>query len=426
MSQTPKPRTSGRPWENVDLLVPVDEALARVLAAVRPLPPIDSDLLDALGRVTATPVLASENVPPFTNSAMDGFAVRSADTVGAAVDAPVVLTVIGTIAAGEPPAGLIGPGDAIRIMTGAPMPAGADAVVRFEDTSESDRGVAIHRPVAAGENVRLAGEDIRVGEIAVPPGTALSAPWVGMLAALGHAIVSVHRQPRVAILSTGNELVATNGETGAGRIRDSNSTTLAALVTEAGGLPLALGAVRDEMHDLRAALRRATEDFQPDLILTSGGVSVGDYDMVKDALQVEGEIAIWQVRMKPGKPLAFGAVNGVPLLGLPGNPVAAAVSFLQFGRPAIRRMLGHDDVALPTVMAVTTDAIANSGRRRHFMRVRLENGADGRLSATPAGEQGAGVLSSLAQADGLLVVPEEVMHVPAGSCLPVQVLRGIR
>jgi molybdopterin molybdotransferase len=417
-------QTTDRSWDNLDLLVPVNEALARVLDAVRPLPPVDCELLEALDRVSASPARATEDVPPFTNSAMDGFAVRAADTTGASPAAPVSLAVVGAIAAGEPATERIAPGEAIRIMTGAPVPAGADAVVRFEDTANVNSRVEVHRPVAALENVRLAGEDIRAGEVAVPAGTALSAPWVGMLAALGQVTVTIHRQPRVAILSTGNELVAANGTTGSGRIRDSNSTTLAALVAEAGGLPLALGAVRDEMDDLRAALRRAVDDFRPDLILTSGGVSVGDYDMVKDALRAEGKIAIWQVRMKPGKPLAFGAVNGVPLLGLPGNPVAAAISFLQFGHPAIRRMLGHPDVSLPTVTAVTTAEIANAGQRRHFMRVRLQDGPDGRLSATPAGEQGAGILSSLALADGLLVVPEDLTHVPAGSCLPVQLLRG--
>lgn len=424
MSQAAERPAFDRPWENIDLLVPVDEVLARVLDAVGALPAEELPLLDAHGRVTSVPVRASEDVPPFTNSAMDGFAVRAVDTRGAAASSPVTLAVTGAIAAGEAANGRIGPGDAIRIMTGAPMPEGADAVVRFEDAEAGAHWVEIHREAASQENVRYAGEDIRAGDVAIPAGTTLTAPWLGMLAALGHATMAVHRRPRVAILSTGNELVASNGRTGAGRIRDSNSTTLAALVNEAGGLPLALGVVRDQMDDLRAALRRAIDDFQPDLILTSGGVSVGDYDMVKDALQAEGEIAIWQVRMKPGKPLAYGAVNGVPLLGFPGNPVAAAVSFLQFGHPAVRRMLGHTAVTLPTVSAITTEAIVNGGQRRHYVRARLQQGPDGRLRASPVEEQGAGILSSLARADGLLVVPEDRRHIEAGSCLPVQLLHG--
>lgn len=429
MASPPNHKSPDRPWDDINLLVPVDEALARVLAAVRPLPPVERPLLEALGTVAAATVHAAENVPPFTNSAMDGFAVRAEDMKGASGDAPVTLTVVGAIAAGEAARGQIGPGEAIRIMTGAPMPLGADAVARFEDTHAGDgesQIVRVYRAVRVNENVRFAGEDLRAGEPAVPAGTALSASWIGLLASLGRTTVAVHRQPRVAILSTGNELVTRDDELGAGRIRDSNSTTLSALVIEAGGLPLALGTVRDEMDDLRFALRRAIHEFEPDLIITSGGVSVGDYDMVKDALQAEGEIAIWQVRMKPGKPLAFGAVAGVPLLGLPGNPVAAAVSFLQFARPAIRHMLGHGDVMLPTICAKTSKTIINRGQRRHYIRVRLERDDDGCSTATEVGEQGAGILSSLALADGLMVVPEEQTHVPAGARLAVQLLRGNR
>lgn len=429
MTAAPNRNASDRSWEDIGHLVPVDAALARVLDAVCPLPPIELPLLDALGAVTAVTIHATEDVPPFTNSAMDGFAVRARDTRGASRGTPVPLAVVGAIAAGEAARAPVGPGQAVRIMTGAPMPAGADAVVRFEETAGDYSGtdvVRIRHPVAVRENVRLAGEDLRAGEAAIPAGTLLNAPHAGLLAALGQTSVRVHRQPRVAILSTGNELVGADGETGAGRIRDSNSTTLSALVIEAAGRPLALGAVRDEMDELRLALRRTVAEFQPDLILTSGGVSVGDYDMVKDALQAEGRIAIWQVRMKPGKALAFGVVAGVPLLGLPGNPVAAAISFLQFGRPAIRRMRGHADVTLPTVSAVVTEAVANRGQRRHYVRTRLSRDREGRAIATPVGEQGAGILSSLAMADGLLVVPEDQADVPAGSRVTVQLLRGAR
>lgn len=425
MASATNQRTPDRSWDDTALMVPVEEALDRVLAAVCPLPALSLPLLDALGLVAAEAVRAREDVPPFTNSAMDGFAVRAADTASAAAGRPVSLLIAGAIAAGDAARGEVKTGEAIRIMTGAPLPAGADAVVRFEETTDAppDR-VCVHQAVTAHENVRFAGEDLRASDPVVPAGAVVSAPLTGMLAALGETAVAVHRRPRVAILSTGNELLMAGEATGDGRIRDSNSTTLAALVLEAGGLPLALGSARDEMDALRGALRRAVREFAPDLILTSGGVSVGDYDMVKEALQAEGQIAIWQVRMKPGKPLAFGSVAGVPLLGLPGNPVAAAVSFLEFGYPAIRRMLGHAGTSLPTVPARTAEAIVNRGRRRHFVRVRLARDDDGRFVATPAGEQGAGILSSLARADGLLVLPEDRPEIPAGARLPVQLLHG--
>lgn len=405
--------------------MPVDEVLARVLDTVRPLPPVERPLLETLDFVIAETIVAPGNVPPFTNSAMDGYALRSRDTDGATAEMPVSLTVVGTVAAGEDPRSIVDVGQALRIMTGAPLPPGADAVVRFEEADELDATtVRVRRPIGEHEHVRFAGEDVRVGETAVAAGTVVSPAVVGLLAALGAPAVRIHRQPRVAILSTGDELVPVEGEAGPGRIRDSNSAMLAALVTHAGGLPCALGVAQDTMDELRGALRRAVTELAPDLMVTSGGVSVGHYDMVKDALQAEGRIALWQVRMKPGKPLAFGDIGGVPLLGLPGNPAAAAISFLQFGWPAIRRMLGHDPVALPTLTAYVSEEIANPGGRRHYLRVRLVQADDGRIVATPVTSQGAGILSSLALADGLLVVPEDQAHVPAGSRLSAQVLRG--
>lgn len=405
--------------------MPVDEVLARVLDTVRPLPPVERPLLETLDFVIAETIVAPGNVPPFTNSAMDGYALRSRDTDGATAEMPVSLTIVGTVAAGEDPRSIVDVGQALRIMTGAPLPPGADAVVRFEEVDEPDSAtVRVRRPIGEHEHVRFAGEDVRVGETAVAAGTVVSPAVVGLLAALGAPAVRIHRQPRVAILSTGDELVPVEGEAGPGRIRDSNSAMLAALVTHAGGLPCALGVAQDTMDELRGALRRAVTELAPDLMVTSGGVSVGHYDMVKDALQAEGRIALRQVRMKPGKPLAFGDIGGVPLLGLPGNPAAAAISFLQFGWPAIRRMLGHDEVALPTLTAYVSEEIANPGGRRHYLRVRLVQADDGRIVATPVTSQGAGILSSLALADGLLVVPEDQAHVPAGSRLSAQVLRG--
>jgi len=385
-------------------------------------------LPEARGLVCVEDVVARTDVPPFTNSAMDGYAVRFADTMGASTARPVLLRVVGAVAAGEPPSCAVEPGGAVRIMTGAVLPEGADAVVRFEETAdlsgeqEPSGRVALLRAAKHHDNVRLMGEDIAIGAVAIPAGSVLQAAHLGLLASLGYVKVVVHRRPRVGILSTGNEVVAAVNQLAAGQIRDSNSVTLAALVEDAGGVPVHLGVVRDEIAPLRRSLQSAVEEHRVDLLITSGGVSVGDYDMVKDALQAQGDVALWQVRIKPGKPMAFGMLNHVPLLGLPGNPVAAAVSFLQFGRPAIRRMLGYAEIVLPRVIATLVADIDNRGSRRHYVRVRLEADGTGGYRAVPVGEQGAGILSSLALADGLLVVPEEFVVARAGMRLPVELL----
>ena len=385
-------------------------------------------LPEARGLVCVEDVVARTDVPPFTNSAMDGYAVRFADTMGASTARPVLLRVVGAVAAGEPPSCAVEPGGAVRIMTGAVLPEGADAVVRFEETAdlsgeqEPSGRVALLRAAKHHDNVRLMGEDIAIGAVAIPAGSVLQAAHLGLLASLGYVKVVVHRRPRVGILSTGNEVVAAVNQLAAGQIRDSNSVTLAALVEDAGGVPVHLGVVRDEIAPLRRSLQSAVEEHRVDLLITSGGVSVGDYDMVKDALQAQGDVALWQVRIKPGKPMAFGMLNHVPLLGLPGNPVAAAVSFLQFGRPAIRRMLGYAEIVLPRVIATLVADIDNRGSRRHYVRFRLEVDVTGGYRAVPVGEQGAGILSSLALADGLLVVPEEFVLARAGMRLPVELL----
>lgn len=426
----PEPTTplAERPWEDVDRLLSVDEAREHVLQHVQPLPPMTVPLPEARGLVCVGAVVARTDVPPFTNSAMDGYAVRFADTMGASTARPVRLRVVGAVAAGELPSCAVEPGSAVRIMTGAVLPIGADAVVRFEETAEvvgeeepSGR-VAILRAAKHHDNVRLAGEDIAVGAIAIAAGTVLHAAHLGLLASLGDSTVAVYRRPRVGVLSTGNEVVAATKQLVAGQIHDSNSVTLAALVEDAGGIPVRLGVVRDEMAPMRRSLQSAVNEHGVDLLITSGGVSVGDYDMVKDALQAEGDVALWQVRIKPGKPMAFGMLSNVPLLGLPGNPVAAAVSFLQFGRPAIRRMLGYAGILLPRVIATLVVDIDNRGSRRHYVRVRLKADGTGGFRAVPVGEQGAGILSSLALADGLLVLPEEITVARAGMRLPVELL----
>ena len=408
-----------RGWDDPDAMIGVDEARARILAACAPTPIVELPLFDALGLVAARDVTANEDVPPFRNSAMDGFAVRAADTQTASRGAPAVLRVDGMVAAGATPGGPLGPGTAVRIMTGAPLPDGADAVVRFEETEFAAGAVCVARPVPPRENVREPGEDVRRGEVVIHAGTALRPVELGVLASLGHPVVAVRRRPRVAILATGNELVEAGGAPLApGQIRDSNSHTVAAMVRRAGGVPLLLGIARDTTDDLTARLASADA---PDLYVTSGGVSVGDYDMVKDVLRARGRIDIWQVRMKPGKPLAFGLLGDVPLLGLPGNPMAAVVSFEQFGRPALRAMLGHANVMLPEVEVTLLETVANPGRRRHFVRGVAWRGPRG-YEARPSGEQGAGMLMPLARGNCLIVIPEDVALVEAGQRVQAQLL----
>jgi molybdopterin molybdotransferase len=323
------------------------------------------------------------------------------------------------------------PGVAIRIMTRAPLPEGADTVVPYEDTSDFDRSkeerlaapakeIDVRVAVAPRDNVRPAGEDIRQSEQVMASGRLIRPQEIGVLASLGHVTVLVHRRPRVAILATGDELLEVNEPLEPGKIRNSNEYTNAALVTRTGGIPIRLGIARDTKAELTAKIRTGL-DLGADLFLTSGGVSVGDYDVVKDVLDAEGQMQFWQVAMKPGKPLAFGLLaGGIPLIGLPGNPVSAMVSFEQFARPAILKMLGHTNLDKPAVQATMDEPLRNSGRRG-YIRVVVARREDG-YHARTTGEQGSGVLTSMAKANGLAVVPEGILWVPAGSELTVQML----
>jgi len=412
-------------------MISVDEALAYILKHFKPLEPETVPLFDALDRVLTQDIVSDINIPPFNNSAMDGYAVRADDVVKASKEHPITLRVIGEVAAGYTAQRTVEPGTAMRIMTGAPLPPGADAVVRFEETSEGtqaketrDRAaVQILKAVKRGDNVRNAGEDVRLGEVVLPKGTVVRPAEIGVLASLGKQFVSVHRRPRVAILATGDELVAIDEPIAPGKIRNSNEYTNAAAVLKAGGIPIRLGIARDNIADLTAKIR-AGLDANADLFLTSAGVSVGDYDIVKDVLNAEGEMHFWQVRMKPGKPLAFGVLRGkkeVPLLGLPGNPVSAMISFEVFARRAILTMLGKTKFERPTVRAVMTEDIQNDSQRRNFIRVYVERRGEGYV-ARSTGEQGSGILTSVTRANGLLIVPENVTHVRAGETVEIQLL----
>ena len=405
-----------RDWDDPETMIGVDEVLNRVLDSVRPLQPTQVAILDAQGMVLADDIHASSDVPPFRNSAMDGFALRSSETKSGQ---PASFKLVGTIPAGANSDIQVGPGEAVRIMTGAPAPEGADAVVRFEQVDEREPGViTVRREISSGENVREAGEDVRAGSTVLRRGRVIRAPEIGLLAALNVKSVPVHRRPRVGILSTGDEVIDIGPELKRGQIRDANAYMLAAMVGELGATPVRLGIAADTRADLQERFSAAADC---DLIVTTGGVSHGDFDLVKDVLRQEGRIDVWTVRIKPGKPLAFGMLGGVPLLGLPGNPAAATVSFDQFGRPAILKMLGHRKHRLPTVRARLMESVENRGRRRHFERAVLWlAGSEWQVKTT--GIHGSAMLSSLTAANCYIVIPEDLSEAPAGTIVEVQVL----
>jgi len=398
----------------------VEEALARILETVRVLEPERVGLLGAAGRVLAEPVTADRDIPPLTNAAMDGYAVRGADVAHAAEGDPARLQVVGEVAAGQVSPLAVEPGTAVRIMTGAPVPTGADTVVRFEDTRSQSGWVEVLKPYSTGKNVRQAGEDVRAGQVVLEPGKVLRPQEIGMLAAVGCVEAMVTRRPRVAILATGDEVVPPDRTPGPGQIRDANSYTVAAQVQAFGGIPLLLGTARDREELVRQGMREALAQ-KADFIITSGGVSVGDFDLVKRVLAAEGEMHFWSLNMKPGRPLAFGVVNGIPLLGLPGNPVAAAISTELFARPALLKMQGFTDWSRPMAVARLAQPIRRKDGRRHYLRVRLHETAAG-FEATLTGDQGSGILTSMVQANGLAVIPAQADHLPAGADVEVILL----
>lgn len=401
-------------------MLSVEEALARVLAAFEPLPPERKPILETLGQVLAEDISAEMDIPPLANSAMDGYAVRCDDLEGASPDHPRRLRVVADLAAGYVLDEPIRPGTAVRIMTGAPVPPGAEAVIPFEEVAREGDAILVFKRYPHNKNIRTAGEDVRAGQQVLARGTVLRPQEIGMLAALGRQDVLVHRRPRVALLSTGDEVIAVDAPWQPGKIRDANSYSNAAQVLRYGGVPLRLGIARDDVADLTAKIRAGLEQ-DADLFLTSGGVSVGDFDVVKEVLAAEGEMAFWRVRMKPGKPLAFGHIQGVPLLGLPGNPVSAMVAFEIFARPAILKMLGKTQLEKPTVEATLLDEIKRKDDRRHYLRVSLEE-KDGVYQARLTGDQGSGILLSMVRAQGLAIIPEDVDHLPAGAHVQVMML----
>lgn len=413
----------------------VEEARDRILAQVSRMPAEERPLLECLGLVLADDVVAGFSIPPADNTAMDGYAVQASSTAGASAEHPVELRVIGELAAGYVFDGAVGVAEAVRIMTGAPMPPGADAVVPFEETDE-DIGrapqesrqlsgtVRVFKEARKGANIRYVAEDIREGQVVLRAGQALGAAQIGVMASLGLPTAPVYRRPVIAIVSTGDEVLEPGTPRRPGTIYDSNSYSVAGLVLEYGGLPRQMGIARDTVEELTALLRKGVAEA--DMVVTSAGVSRGDYDVVKEVLAREGDIDFWLVKMRPGKPLAFGAFTApdgrhVPHLGLPGNPVSSMITFELFGRPAVFRMLGREMTPRPVIEAVCDDRIRMTDERRFYARVRVRRDPDG-YHAGLTGPQGSGILMSMSEANGLVIVPEGSPDVQPGDRVQVLLL----
>ncbi|MET9146479.1 MULTISPECIES: gephyrin-like molybdotransferase Glp [unclassified Streptomyces] len=428
-----------------DRLWSVDEHLEDVLTTVRPLEPIELQLLDAQGCVLVEDVMVPLSLPPFDNSSMDGYAVRVADVAGASEEFPASLEVVGDVAAGAGDPVRVGPGQAARIMTGAPLPPGAETVVPVEWTDgglgagpvrgmrarslapEGATGqVRVHRPAEARAHVRASGSDVQAGDLALKAGTVLGPPQLGLLAAIGRGTVRVRPRPRVVVLSTGSELVQPGEQLAGGQIHDSNSFALTAAARDAGAIGYRVGAVADDADTLRSTIE--DQLVRADLLVTTGGVSVGAYDVVKEALSHVGDedepgggVEFRKLAMQPGKPQGFGTVgpDHIPLLALPGNPVSSYVSFELFVRPAIRTLMGLPDVHRPTTRAklVCDKALTSPRGRRQFLRGTYRDG-----EVRPVGGSGSHLVAALAQADSLIVVPEDAESVESGTEVEVVLL----
>jgi len=400
-------------------MTPLEDAQAFVLGSCPPNDPVAVDRSAALGLVLAAPIVSTEQVPAFVNTAVDGYAVRAADVARV----PVELAVVGEIAAGQAPDRPVGPGEAIRIMTGAPLPDGADAVVMVEDSERiGDAHVRLTRSVESGFALRRAGDDVEIGDELFPAGTVVSPPVLAVLASVNARTVFAHPRARVAVLSTGDELVDDGSALQIGQIRESNKTMLAALLAEGGCDVVDLGVVRDDEAALERVLRDAAATS--DAIVSSGGVSMGDYDVVKAVLGRIADMTWMQIAIKPAKPFAFGRLDGVPIFGLPGNPVSSLVSFELLARPALRRMMGHRRLTRPHLVAVTdVDLNRRSDGKVHLLRVNGDFADDGRFHVRPVGAQGSHQLAATAVADALAVVPDGD-GIPEGADVAVLMLRG--
>ena len=400
-------------------MIQVQEALDKILTKIQ-FKGVEKVSLDqALGRVLTEDVVSRINNPPLDNSAMDGYALIAKDIESATPENPVKLEMVEEIAAGYTAKGTLKPGQTMRIMTGAPIPPGADAVLMQEDTQKDGDSILCLDRADVEENIRRAGEDIKIGESVLKKGTTLSPAHIGMLAVIGRSQIAVGQRPTVAILSTGDEILELDETPEGPQIFNSNGHMLAAQIKSAGGIPVNLGIAKDTEEDLMEKFAWA---LKADIVVSSGGVSVGDYDLVKSTLQKMGqEMLFWKVAMKPGKPLAFGRIGKTPIFGLPGNPVSSFVSFEQFVRPSLRKVLGCSDLSHKTVQAKLTRTIHKKPGRLHFLSS-IVSWADGEYTVTPAGEQGSGILKSAANANGLLIFPLEAEEIKQGQEVAVQLL----
>jgi len=400
-------------------MITVDEALDKILSNIYPLGLEKVSILDALGRVIAEDIYANRDIPPLDNSAMDGYALKFEDVQKASPDHPVRLEVIEDLPAGVISKKKLERGKSIRIMTGAPIPTGADAVIPVEETKKEDASVLIFKSSVLGENIRKSGEDVKKGDRVISKGDTIRPAEMGMLASVGRSFISVFQKPLVAILCTGDELVDVDGELDEVKIISSNSYTLAAQVKDCRAIPLQLGIAKDRKEEIEEKLRQG---MRADVLISSAGVSVGDYDFVKDVMKNLGmEMVFWKVAMRPGAPLAFGTIAGKPVFGLPGNPVSSMISFEQFVRPSLLKMMGYRQIFRPAIEAVIKEEIKKMVGRRYFIRgsVSLEKGE---YFVTSTGEQGSGILRSMVKANGLIVISEDKERVRAGEKVKVQLL----
>jgi len=400
----------------------IDEVRREVLDRIRPLAPIELPLQEAWGCVLAGDVVGERDMPAFSCSAMDGFAVRVDDVAGATVDEPRKLRVVGQAPVGRPPEGTVGRGEAVRIATGAPVPAGADGVVPIEHCVVQGEEVLVLREFPEGANVRAAGQDVRAGQMVVPAGRRLSAPELGMLASSGHASVLVYPRARAVVISTGDELVEPGRPASFGKVRDANSYTLFGALRDVGAIPYLSGIIRDEPEDLKEEVLALVA--RADCFISSGGVSVGERDVVKKAFFRRGEIAFYRVAMQPGMPQGFGMIDETPYFGLPGNPVSVFVSFEVFIRPAILKMMGRRDIYRPEIWAVLESDVAGPRDRVMFARVRVWR-ERGQWRAASTGPRDSNLLGTVTKANGLAIIPLGTEVAEAGSRVRVMLFRAL-
>jgi molybdopterin molybdotransferase len=407
--------------DSAEGLISVDEARARVLDGVSPLAPLHLALTDAHGCVAAEDVVAAESLPSFASSAMDGFAVRAADVAEATPQQPAELKIVGSALIGSRPEATVGGGEAMAIATGAPIPSGADTIVPIENAEVQGEIVRLLEAAPTGKHVRPVGEDVTAGTVLVERGKRLGGPELGLLANAGHPAPLVHPRPRIVVLSTGDELIPPTETPEFGQIRDSNAYTLFGALREAGAIPVLAGIIRDEPD----SLKQTVFDFliQADGFISSGGVSVGERDVVKAAFFRRGDIDFYKVAMQPGMPQGFGHIDTKPYFGLPGNPVSVFVSFELFVRPAMLRMMGRTQLDRPEVTAKLATEVSGPKGKMQYARVVVERGVDG-WTATPTGGRGSNLISTVARANGLAMIPPGTETAPAGSAVQVMVFRA--